>query len=173
MLTTLGTRVALQRARIVMQYSLIRSKFLCLIAAYLFLFSGSPNAIETASTAGFAEQYQRADWVSRVRIEGIGSLVHPALSRPQMVAVQAYRYNASVIRAWKGEQAGTIKFQVALSDCPRPLQVDREYIVFGTVDHRGKLGTRSCEDLVGVEEAPQLPAALNEYLDRGTGQAGS
>lgn len=127
------------------------------------LLSGAASA--SAETDALAEQFQRADWVSKVRIEGVGSLVQPSLSRPQMVAVQAYRYTASVLQGWKGGQSGTIRFEVNISDCHRLLEVDREYIVFGSTHYRGSLQSRGCADSISMEEAGELPEVLNEYSD--------
>ncbi|MEX1033270.1 MAG: hypothetical protein WDZ30_07900 [Cellvibrionaceae bacterium] len=135
-------------------------------SAFLLLVVGIPAIAEPeeAPTEGWVEQFKRAEWVSRVRIEGVGSLVNPALSRSQLLAIQGYRYNASVIRAWKGEQAGTIKFQVDLGDCNQALEVDGEYVVFGSTDHQGRLQSFSCEDLVGVESATGLLPALDRAV---------
>lgn len=136
-----------------------------LAVACLSLLGAASITAETPGNEALAEQYKRAEWVSRVRIEGVGSLIQPSLSRPQMVAVQAYRYTASVVQGWKGGQSGTIKFQVTLSDCHRRLEVDREYIIFGATNYRGGLQSRGCTDLINMEEAGELPKVLNHYAN--------
>jgi hypothetical protein len=124
----------------------------------------APSAkAEVAQTPQWANQYQRAEWVSRVRIESVGSLINPSLSRNHLVAVQGYRYNASVVNDWKGGQKGDIRFQVDISDCHRLLTVDREYVVFGSINIRGGLQTYSCDDLISIEEAGSLLGFLDEY----------
>lgn len=111
----------------------------------------------------WATQYAEAEWVSRVRIESIASLINPSMSRNRHLAVQAYRYRASVVEQWKGGQSGTIRFEVELSNCSARLQVDREYIVFGTTDHRGGLEGHRCDVLISVEEAGPLPDILGQH----------
>lgn len=120
-------------------------------------------AAEVAQTPQWVKQIQRADWVSRVRIESVGSLINPALSRTQLVAIQGYRYNASVVNDWKGNQDGNIRFQVDISDCDRTLTVDQEYVVFGSINSRGGLQSYHCEDLVSIEDADSLLGLLDEY----------
>ncbi|MCW8194304.1 hypothetical protein F6455_05865 [Proteobacteria bacterium 005FR1] len=120
-------------------------------------------AAESSPSPEWAKQYQRAEWVSRVRIESVGSLINPSLSGAKVVAIQGYRYNASVVDGWKGEQGGRIRFRVDISDCHRQLAVDREYIVFGSTNHRGGLQSYSCDDLVSVDQAASLPGFLDQY----------
>lgn len=147
------------------KYALVQFNRCCLTS--VLLFTGAAFAADSppAPSGAWAGQYQRAEWVSKVRIEGVGSLINPSLSRTQLVAVQAYRYTASVVRGWKGEHAGTITFQVDLNDCHELLDVDREYIVFGSSNHRGVLHSRSCKDLINFEDAGQLPMFLDEFLE--------
>lgn len=147
-----------------MKYALAHNLTISLL---LLALAGSslPVNAESGSASAWAEQFRRAEWVSRLRIEGIGSLINPSMSRTQLLAVQGYRYTASVVRVWKGEQAGTISFQVDLSDCPQLLDVDQEYIVFGSTNYRGNLQSHSCKDLVSVDDAGQLPMVLDQYAE--------
>lgn len=119
-------------------------------------------AVAEPGPGGASEQrFRQAEWVSQLQIEAVGNLVVPAMSRSRLSVVQGYRYSASVIRSWKGEQREVIRFRVDLSDCQRMLQVGAQYVVFGTVDYRGNLQSRNCDDLVPVAEAGTLLAELD------------
>jgi hypothetical protein len=138
--------------------SVFRVAAFCGIAA-----AATAATAESTSSPEWATQYQRAEWVSAVRIESVGSLINPSLSRAHLVAIQGYRYNASVLEDWKGKQEGRIRFEVDISDCHRLLTVNKEYVVFGHVNSRGHLQSYRCEDLVSLEEATALPGLLDEF----------
>lgn len=125
--------------------------------------------------AEWEARFRNAKWVSHLRIEGLGSLIVPSMSRPRLKVVQGYRYSALVVKAWKGDQNGSIRFRVDLGDCQEPLEVDREYVVFGSVDHRGHLQSRSCDHLVAIENAGPLLIKLNalSHSHQIAGQSGS
>jgi hypothetical protein len=132
----------------------------------LLLSAGCPLAAASDSLEAWERQYQRAEWVAGVQIESVSSLVNPSLSQNRFVAVVGYRYTASVTRNWKGGQGGTIQFQVNLSDCGQLLEVDHEYIIFGTTSHRGNLRSLNCEDMIRLEESDQLPVVLDTFSQR-------
>lgn len=128
---------------------------------------GAKTEKPKAAKPGWAEMFRDAEWVSRLHIEGVGQLVNPSLSRNHLVAIQGYRYSASIVQSWKGDHSGTIRFQVALNDCPRVLQVDSEYIVFGSSDLRGTLESDSCDKIIALEEADPLLPQLEKLLAGG------
>jgi len=134
--------------------------FLRRICTGLALFALCLSA--AAEEGSWQSRYQQADWVARLRIEGVANLINPAMSRNQALAVQGRRYNALVLHKWKGEAEGPIRFQVDLGDCAELLEVDTQYIVFGSRNFRGELQAFSCEDLISVAEAQELPALLDE-----------
>jgi len=109
------------------------------------------------------ERFARADWVALVHIESIGHLVNPSLSQaPEMMAVQAFNYRASVLHSWKGEQLDTIEFRVDLSDCRKRLEVDDEYLVFGFINRHGKPQSFGCADLIPRSQTSQLLGELDK-----------
>lgn len=147
-----------------------------LVSTILFALSGTgPVFAEDTPEGEWEARFQNAKWVSQLRIEGLGSLIVPSMSRPRLTVVQGYRYTASVVKAWKGDQNGAIRFRVDLGDCPEPLEVDREYVVFGFVDHRGQLQSRSCDHLVAIENAGPLLIKLEalSHSPQIAGQSGS
>lgn len=115
-----------------------------------------------AEDGSWQSRYLQAGWVAKLRIEGVANLINPAMSRSQALAVQGRRYNALVLQKWKGEAQGPIRFQVDLGDCAELLEVDTQYIVFGSRNYRGELQAYSCDDLIDVGEAQALPALLDE-----------
>lgn len=112
----------------------------------------------------WGEMFEKSEWVLRLNIEGIGQLVNPAMSRNQLMAVEGYRYSASVVHAWKGGHQGTIRFQVDFSDCPSILQVDREYIVFGSSNFHGVLESDNCDKIIALDEAQALLPELDKFM---------
>lgn len=124
----------------------------------------SDDSISSVSPPSVAEIFKDSEWVLHLHIEGVGQLVSPAMSRNQLMAVEGYRYSASVLQAWKGEHQGTIRFQVDFSDCASVLQVDREYIVFGSSNFRGALESDACEKIIALDEAKALLPQLDKLM---------
>lgn len=115
--------------------------------------------------ASLEATFNRAEWVSTVKIEDVRSLVNQAMSQTKsFFAVQGYRYSASVVQDWKGPYGAEeiLKFRVDLSDCRDQLVVDNEYIVFGTSNYRDSLQVLSCDDLVSSENMKPLMDPLKE-----------
>lgn len=126
--------------------------------------ASSTEAGGAAAQPDWAAIFENSEWVLHLNIEGIGQLVNPAMSRNQVMAVEGYRYSASVLQSWKGEHKGTIRFQVGFSDCSRILQVDREYIVFGSSNFHGVLESDACEKIIAVDEAQALLPELDKFI---------
>lgn len=141
-------------------------RFSALLKLILFVacYSSLTTALAKAPPGGeqkWEAQYQQADWIARLRIESVASLINPSMSRDQLVAVQGYRYQASVVDHWKGNSTEKLRFQVDLGDCPSRLDVDKEYIVFGAVNYRGDLQSYACADIISLEQAQDLPSLLD------------
>lgn len=151
----------------VLSRRLIITTFLLAFSSLVAADNGAGAEETKATKPALEEMFQKSEWVLRLHIEGVGQLVNPAMSRNHLMAVQGYRYSASVLQSWKGEQSGTIRFQVELDDCPHILQVDREYIVFGSSNYHGVLETDSCEKIVAPEETDALLPQLERLLAGG------
>lgn len=137
-----------------------------LFSCMLFLNVATAESLQTQEkSASLEETFNKAEWVSTVKIEDVRSLVNQAMSQTKtFFAVQGYRYSASVVQDWKGPHAAdeTLKFRVDLSDCRDQLVVDNEYIVFGSSNHRNTLQVLSCDDLVSSENMEPLMEPLKE-----------
>lgn len=127
----------------------------------------NPAAGSDYAQPDWAAMFRNAEWVAQLHIESVGQLVNPSLSRNQIIAIDGYRYSAVVVKSWKGDHGDAIRFQVRLNDCPYGLQVDGEYIVFGSSDVRGLLGTDSCDKIIPVEQSELLRTQLEQMLAGG------
>ena len=110
------------------------------------------------------ERFHAAEWVSMVKIEGIGALINPTLSQStNFTVMQAYSYSGSVLKDWKGGQPENIKFRVDLTDCKEALRRDGEYVVFGVINTRGGYQSMSCDDLIAAEDDASLIQTLDQF----------
>jgi len=137
-----------------------------LLSCIVFLNIATADSLQVQEKpASLEETFNKAEWVSTVKIEDVRSLVNQAMSQTKsFFAVQGYRYSASVVRDWKGPYAAaeTLKFRVDLTDCRDQLVVDNEYIVFGTSNYRDSLQVLSCDNLVASENMKPLMDPLAE-----------
>lgn len=137
---------------------------LALLASTALADQDSGSEAGTSRTANLAEIFENSEWVLRLHIEGIGQLVNPSMSRNHLMAIHGYRYTASVLQSWKGDHKGTIRFQMKFNDCPQILEVDREYIVFGSSTFHGQLESDACEKIIALDDA--RAQALLPQLDK-------
>ena len=110
------------------------------------------------------DRFRAAEWVSMVKIEGIGALINPTLSQStNFTVVQAYSYSSAVLKDWKGTQPEQIKFRVDLTDCKEPLKREGEYVVFGVINNRGGYQSMSCDDLIFYNQDEALLQTLDQF----------
>ncbi|GAB1268635.1 hypothetical protein NBRC116493_18880 [Aurantivibrio infirmus] len=142
-----------------------KNKLIFSVVSGVFFASFSMADALQPDEAMITESFNKAEWVSTLKIEGVRSLVNQAMSQTKpYVAIQGYRYSASVLKDWKGSHTvdDTVKFRVDLTDCMDQLELDGEYVVFGTSNYRNSLQVFSCKDLISIEAMQPLMSPLTE-----------
>ncbi|GAB3093249.1 hypothetical protein G8770_06275 [Aestuariicella hydrocarbonica] len=118
------------------------------------------RAIEGASTERLASQ---ADAVARVKIAHVNSVINPAMSRPGMLAIEAFSYQLLWGRVWKGESRPGVELWISLNDCPQKLEKGEEYLVF--VQQQGAQWTLSgCQQVIPAADAEPRMVQLDRIF---------
>ncbi len=102
----------------------------------------------------------KADAVALVEVNHVSSLINRALSFPGMLSVQAYSYQLSPHRQWKGQIQVGDELRIKLRDCTQALQKGEKYIVMMSFDGASWV-SKQCEQVVAIGEAQPVLAYLN------------